>query len=61
MVVHSSYDRFQEELDLVAKHEPPVVVTALGSPAAVIEVVHDYGGLVFADVNSVAFARRAAW
>jgi nitronate monooxygenase len=60
MVVHSSYDRFQEELDLVAKHEPPVVVTALGSPDAVIEVVHGYGGLVFADVNSVAFARRAA-
>ncbi len=60
MVVHSSYDRFRQELELVAKHHPPVVVTALGSPAAVIEVVHDYGGLVFADVNSVAFARRAA-
>jgi nitronate monooxygenase len=60
MVVHSSYDRLQEELDLVAKHRPPVVITALGSPAAVIEVVHGYGGLVFADVNSVAFARRAA-
>ena len=60
MMVHSSYDRLQEELDLVAKHRPPVVITALGSPAAVIELVHGYGGLVFADVNSVAFARRAA-
>jgi len=60
LVVHSSYDRLREELDLVAKHRPPVVITALGSPAAVIEVVHGYGGLVFADVNSVAFARRAA-
>jgi nitronate monooxygenase len=60
MVVHSSYDRLREELELVARHQPPVVITALGSPAAVIEVVHGYGGLVFADVNSVAFARRAA-
>jgi nitronate monooxygenase len=60
MMVHSSYDRLQEELDLVAKHRPPVVITALGSPAPVIELVHGYGGLVFADVNSVAFARRAA-
>ncbi len=60
MVVHSSYDRLREELALVARHRPPVVITALGSPAAVIEVVHGYGGLVFADVNSVAFARRAA-
>jgi nitronate monooxygenase len=60
MMVHSSYDRLREELDLVAKHEPPVVITALGSPAAVVEVVHGYGGLVFADVNSLAFARRAA-
>jgi nitronate monooxygenase len=60
MVVHSSYDRLTEELDLVERHRPPVVITALGSPAAVLEVVHGYGGLVFADVNSVAFARRAA-
>jgi len=60
MVVHSSYDRLHEELELIARHRPPMVITALGSPAAVIEIVHGYGGLVFADVNSVAFARRAA-
>lgn len=60
LVVHSSYDRLREELELVEKHRPPVVITALGSPAAVIELVHGYGGLVFADVNSVSFARRAA-
>ncbi|MCP4038560.1 MAG: nitronate monooxygenase [bacterium] len=60
MVVHRSYDRFKEELELVVKHKPPVVITALGSPDAVIDAVHGYGGLVFADVNNVAFARRAA-
>lgn len=60
MVVHSTYPRLQDELELVTKYRPPVVITALGSPADVIEAVHSYGGLVFADVNSVRFARKAA-
>ncbi len=38
----------------------PLVITALGSPARVVEEIHSYGGLVFADVNSVGFARKAA-
>ena len=36
------------------------MITPLGSPAAVVEAVHDYGGLVIADVNSVEFAHKAA-
>ena len=39
--------------------KPPLVVTALGGPGRVVEAVHSYGGTVFADVNSVAFARKA--
>ena len=38
----------------------PWVITALGGPRAVVEAVHGYGGLVFADVNTPAFARKAA-
>jgi nitronate monooxygenase len=60
LVVHSSYDRLPAELELVARHRPPIVITALGSPARVIEAVHGYGGLVFADVGSIAMARKAA-
>ena len=60
MVVHSSYDRLDDELTLIKKYKPPVVITALGSPKPVMETVHSYGGLVFADVNSVPFARKAA-
>lgn len=59
MVTHSSYARFDAELDLVAQHKPDVVITALGGPRRVVETVHTYGGLVFADVNSVPFARKA--
>ena len=60
LVVHSTYDRLDAELALLQRYRPPIVITALGSPKRVIEAVHDYGGLVIADVNSVAFARKAA-
>jgi len=60
LVVHRTYQRLDAELALLQKYQPPIVITALGSPAAVVEAVHDYGGLVIADVNSVEFARKAA-
>lgn len=60
LVVHSTYDRLDAELALLEKYRPPMVITALGSPKRAIEVVHGYGGLVIADVNSVELARKAA-
>lgn len=60
MVVHSTYSRLEEELELVRKHKPPIVLTSLGSPKKVAETVHEYGGLVFSDVSSIPFARKAA-
>ncbi len=60
LVVHSTYDRLDAELALVQKYQPPIVITALGSPKKTIEIVHDYGGLVIADVNSVELAHKAA-
>jgi len=60
LVVHSTYDRLDAELALLQKHQPPIVITALGSPKKTIEVVHDYGGLVIADVSSVELAHKAA-
>ncbi|RMF11511.1 MAG: nitronate monooxygenase [Alphaproteobacteria bacterium] len=60
MVVHSSYDRLGDEIELVKRYRPGIVITALGSPKAVVDVVHEYGGLVFADVASVPYARKAA-
>jgi nitronate monooxygenase len=60
IMVHRSYARWEEELELVLKHRPPIVITALGSPTAVVEAIQDYGGLVYADVNSLTYARKAA-
>lgn len=59
MIVHSSYDRFAGELELVRRYRPPLVSTALGSPARVLDEVHGYGGLVLADVTTPALARKA--
>lgn len=60
LVTHVSNPRLPQDLALVAKHKPPMVITALGSPKPAIEVVHSYGGLVFADVTTVVLARKAA-
>jgi nitronate monooxygenase len=60
MVVHSSYSRLEEELELLKKHKPQLVITSLGSPKRVVEIVHEYGGLVFSDVSDVKFAKKAA-
>jgi len=60
VMVHSSYARRDEEMDLILKHKPPIVITALGAPSAVVDAVKGYGGLVFADVNSLTYARKAA-
>lgn len=60
IIVHRSNTRLPADLDLVIKYRAPIVITALGSPAAVVEAVHSYGGIVLADVNSVAFAAKAA-
>jgi nitronate monooxygenase len=60
MITHKTYDRFSEELDLIKKFHPKIVITALGSPERVIDAVHGYGGQVIADVNNISFAQRCA-
>lgn len=59
LVTHSSNTRLPEDLELVARYKPPIVVTALGSPKPAIDVVHGYGGKVFADVINIHLARKA--
>lgn len=59
MITHSSYGRFDEELALVKEFRPEIVITALGGPHRVTDAVHAYGGMVFADVNSPTYARKA--
>ncbi|MFE1242837.1 NAD(P)H-dependent flavin oxidoreductase [Fictibacillus sp. NPDC058756] len=60
LIVHRTNKRFEEDLDLIKKYEPPVVITSLGNPSDVAKIVHSYGGLVFSDVISLDHARKAA-
>lgn len=59
LITHSSNDRLPGELDVIARHRPPIVITALGSPRPVMEMVHGYGGMVIADVISMTLAHKA--
>lgn len=60
VVVHPTNSRLPAELDILENAQAPMVITALGGPQPIVERVHRWGGKVFADVNSVAFARKAA-
>jgi len=59
LVTHRSNERLPQDLALLARYQPPVVVTALGSPKPAIEVVRGYGGQVFADVINLTLAKKA--
>ena len=59
MITHNSYGRFDEEIALVREFQPEIVITALGGPHRVTDAVHSYGGLVFADVSTPTYARKA--
>jgi len=51
--------RRDADVALILRHKPPVVITSVGSPEAVVEPVHDYGGIVFSDVATVRHATKA--
>ncbi|MEH6940651.1 NAD(P)H-dependent flavin oxidoreductase [Bacillus sp. JJ722] len=59
-ISHSSNHRFEEDLQLIQKYQPPIVISSLGDPSPVVSVVHSYGGLVFSDVINIFFAKKAA-
>lgn len=60
LVTHRTNARLADDLRLVAEHQPPIVITALGSPAPVMETVKAYGGIVIADVVNLKLAQKAA-
>ncbi len=52
--------RFEEDLQLIEQFQPPIVITSLGNPKRVIDIVHGYGGKVYADVTNVKHAEKSA-
>src|SRR4051812_23123395 len=60
LIVHRSNARLEQDLALLLRHKPELVVTSVGSPAPVLKPLHDAGALVLADVASIRHAERAA-
>jgi nitronate monooxygenase len=54
-----SNTRYDDDLQLIEKYKPPIVITSLGHPGDAIEIVHRYGGLVYSDVATVKHAKKA--
>ena len=59
LIVHRSNARLEQDLQVLLRHKPEIVITSVGSPAQVAAPLHDAGALVFADVASIRHAERA--
>lgn len=60
LIVHKTNRRLTEDLEVIVKHQVPIVFTSLGAAQEVVEAIHSYGGLVFHDVTNAKFAGKAA-
>jgi nitronate monooxygenase len=59
LIVHRSNARLEQDLQVLLRHRPEMVITSVGSPAPVIGPLHNAGALVLADVASIRHAERA--
>ena len=59
LIVHRSNARLEQDLAVLLRHKPEIVITSVGSPASVLAPLHDAGTLVLADVASIRHAERA--
>ena len=59
VIAHRTYDRLEAEIAVLAKYRPALVITALGSPTRVLDDVHAWGGLVYADCASPMHVEKA--
>lgn len=59
LIVHRSNPRLRDDLALVRKHRIELVIASVGSPHEIIEPIHEYGGVVYADVASMRHVEKA--
>jgi nitronate monooxygenase len=60
LVLHRSNPRLERDLAIVVERKVPLVITSLGLNRDLIKTVQGYGGLIFHDVTTLAFAAKAA-
>jgi nitronate monooxygenase len=59
LIVHRSNARLGEDVKVLLRHRPEIVITSVGSPAPVLKPLHEAGALVLADVATIRHAERA--
>ncbi|MBM3556790.1 MAG: nitronate monooxygenase [Alphaproteobacteria bacterium] len=59
LIVHASNKALKDEIDLIAKHKPPIVIASVGHPGVAVGPVKGYGGKVWCDVASIRHAKKA--
>jgi len=50
---------YRPELDLCARYGVEVIINAMGDPAELTKMVHDWGGRIFHDVTTYRFVEKA--
>jgi nitronate monooxygenase len=58
-IVHKSNNRLDEDMDVCAKWQVPMVITSLGAREDVFAAVAGWGGITLHDVINDRFARKA--
>ena len=58
-IVHQSNDRLEHDVEMCVRYQVPIVISSLRPPAAVVDAVHSYGGVVFHDVINIRHAQKA--
>ena len=53
LIVHRTNSRMPQDLEVMARHRPPIIIASVGSPAGIVDAVHDWGGIVLADIAMV--------
>ncbi|MGC6520383.1 MAG: NAD(P)H-dependent flavin oxidoreductase [Candidatus Puniceispirillaceae bacterium] len=59
LIVHRSNADLEDEIEMVVRHQVPIVITSLGAVPELVARVHGYGGIVFHDVINLRHARKA--
>ncbi|WP_209347502.1 nitronate monooxygenase family protein [Pontixanthobacter sp. CEM42] len=58
-IVHRSNDRLEEDMEVCAKWQVPMVITSLGAREDIFSAVKGWGGITLHDVINDRFARKA--
>ena len=59
LIVHPSNERLGDDIEVLARHQPPMLITSVGNPTAALERLKPLGAVVLHDVTTARHARKA--